>query len=254
MLLFTVAATAAQGAGEPVRRQHTMEEVLSLPADNVRDALESTDRPVADRTRDAIENGEAILRESAIARGMRVADLRAGDGYLSQLAVAAVRRGRVWGNNDPASLDAATAEAWKVRLADPSMADVARLDNPLTFPLPAYAFGQNIVFSRGAYHDAVARGVDRAAMNKAVFEATTAGGLYVIVDARADDEAEPQAAAALCRVPEKLVRSEVEAAGFRFVRASTSLRTEADRAGSPACEKPASRPLDRFLLIFEKPR
>jgi len=231
-----------------------MAEITALPADNIRDALDAEFRPVADRARDPIEDPEAILRAAAIARGMRVVDLRAGDGYLSQLLVVAVHRyGRVWANNDPASLDARTAAAWKTRLEDPSSGDIARLDLALTSPLPAYAVRIDILYSRGAYHDAVARGVDRSAMNKAVFEALAPGGRYLIIDARADDHADPVAASALCRVPETLVRSEVEAAGFQLVKASTSLRVKTDPAASAACQFPAAERIDRFLLVYEKP-
>lgn len=226
-----------------------------LPSDNVRAALEDEFRPAADRARDASEKIEEVLRASGIAREMRVADLRAADGYLAQILGPAVKWfGKVWANNDPASLDAATAEAWKKRLDDPSAADIARLDNPVTAPFPSYADHLDIVFSRGAYSDAVARGVDRGAMNAAIFAALAPGGKYVLVDARAAEGSAADQAATLCRVPEALVRKEIEAAGFRLAASSTALDESADAGQESACRGAAGRMPDRFLLVYEKPR
>jgi len=249
-------ATAADPVPAPVvtaPRQHTREELVELPADNVRDALDDPSRPVADRARDDAARIEALLRASGVARGMRVADLGAADGYLVQVLAYAVHRfGRTWANNDPASLDAGTAKAWAKRLESPSTADIARLDNPLTAPLPRYANQLDIVFSVGVYHDAVARAVDRGAMNSAVFAATASGGKYVVVDALAESGSLPEAAAAQCRSSQELVRKEVEAAGFRLATSSDALRATGRVTTTSACGEAAATS-DRFLLVFEKP-
>ncbi|HEY2774743.1 MAG TPA: hypothetical protein VGK20_11915 [Candidatus Binatia bacterium] len=233
----------------------TIKKLTALPKDNVAAAFDAEFRPAADHARDGVEKADAILRASGIRRDTRVGDVLAGDGYLVQLLVAAVYQyGRVWANNDPASIDAATGAAWTKRLEDPSAANIARLDQPLSSPFPGYVLDLDLIFSRYAYADAVRRGIDRSAMNHDLFATLKPGGRLVIVDARAGDDADPASAAALCRVPEALVRKELESAGFRFVSSGSELRDKGDASSASACgAEAARRSMDRLLLVFEKP-
>ncbi len=249
MLLAVVAAVSAEDSAPKSGPSGSLKDLLALPADNVRDALDSEYRSAEDRLRDGPEKTEAVLRASGIARGMRVVDLSAGDGYFAQVLALAVRRfGKVWGNNDPASIDPATAEAWKKRLNGPGGADVAELALSLGSPLPPYVTGIDVVFARGTSHDATRRSIDHAAIHRSVLAALTPRGRYVVVDARASgDEAR---SAELCRADVKAVRKEIEEAGFRLVSESDALRNTADSTSKSAC---GSATADRFLLVFEKP-
>lgn len=254
-LLVALAASPALATENSAAGRTTADAMkFEYAADNIRDALDNEDRPIADRDRDLPEKTEAILRAAGLKRGMRVVDLRAGDGYLTHLlALAVYPQGKAWGNNDPAGLDEATAKAWEARLADPTTPDLARTKNPLGAPLQPYALGVDVVVSNGAYHDAVARGYDRSAMNAAIFRAVAVGGKYVVVDARAPKGSTLAVAAVQCRADEAEVRREVEAAGFRLLEASDALKDAGDSRSSSACGA-AGRKADRFLLVFEKPK
>lgn len=222
------------------------------PADNVRAALDDEFRQAADKQRDADTGVEALLRATGVRRGMRVADLRAGDGYLaSLLALATEPLGKVWANNDPASLDDSTAAAWKSRLEDPESADIARLDLPLTAPLPPYAVDLDLVISNGAYHDAVARGLDRRATFEAVAAALAPGGRLVVVEATAANDSSASDAAALCRARSADVAGDAAAAGLLAVPGAASLAVAADDKKTSACGRDGAS-VDRFVSIFEK--
>jgi predicted methyltransferase len=251
LALVVPAVSRAEEAAPKSAPPGSVAEMLELPADNVRDALDSELRSPDDRTRDGAEKTEALLRAAGVARGMRVVDLAAGDGYFAQALAFAVRRfGKVWAGNDPSSMDPATAAAWKKRLQGPGGADISELTVALGKPLPPYVMRVDLVFGRGTSHEAIARSIDRTAIHKSALAALSPGGRYVVVDARAANGNDEQRSAALCRASEQNVRKEVEDAGFRFVAASDALRNTRDPVTSSACGKASA---DRFLLVFEKP-
>ncbi len=228
----------------------------AIPSDDIEDhaSLGRADSPrmAQDLARDADEKAAAIVTFAAVEPRKTVADLRARDGYLTEvLALAAYPYGKVFANNDPDSLGAADAQAWSARLDGPELSDTARLDLPLASPLPQYAIGLDVVVSAGAYADAIRRNIDRKAMNASVMQALAPGGLYVIADARA--AAGPGDGAALCRTSEKQVRAEVESAGFTFVEAGNALSEAGDKHTASACQPTRGQAPDRFLLKFKKP-
>lgn len=205
-------------------------------------------RSAEDEARDAGEKPAAIAAFAAVAPRKRIGDLRARDGYLTEvLALAAYPYGRIFADNDPESFT--DAQAWTARLDKSLLADTARFDLPLASPFPSYVANLDAVISAGAYADAIRRNVDRDAMNAAVMRALHPGGLYVIADARAAGSG----AEGLCRATEATVREEVERAGFRFVEASDALKEPADDHSGNACQPAHGQSLDRFLLKFEKP-
>lgn|GEM_PF-249747 len=230
----------------------------AVPDDNIEDHadLGRADSPRSDQdlTRDAAEKPALIAAFASVEPRKRVADLRARDGYLTEiLALAAYPYGKVFAGNDPESLAADDAKEWTERLDKPVFADTARFDLPLAAPLPPYAVDLDVVVSAGAYADAIRRNVDRPAMNAAVLRALRPGGLYVIADVRAAAGSGVADGAALCRTVESEVRKEVEAAGFRFVETSEALAEADDTHTSSACQGVRGRLLDRFLLEFQKP-
>jgi predicted methyltransferase len=101
------------------------------------------------------------------------------------------------------------------------------------------------------YHDLGHLGVDRAAMNAAVFRALKPGGLYVIADHAGRPGTGISESGTLHRVEEAFVRREVEAAGFRFVASGDFLRNPADPRDRNVPEPP--QPKDEFVLKFVKP-
>src|SRR5262249_9426949 len=130
--------------------------------------------------------------------------------------------------------------------AAPMTAGIQPLENPA--PPDARLDLVTLMFN---YHDMGHLGVDRAAMNRAVFQALKPGGAYVIADHAGRPGTGISESGTLHRVEEALVRSEVEQAGFRLLEEGTFLRNPADPRDRNTPDPP--QPKDEFVLKFVKP-
>jgi predicted methyltransferase len=101
------------------------------------------------------------------------------------------------------------------------------------------------------YHDLGFMGVDRAAMNAAVFRALKPGGHYVLADHAGRPGTGISESGTLHRIEEAFLRREVEAAGFKFVEEGTFLRNPNDPKDKNTPDPP--QPKDEFVLKFVKP-
>ncbi|MEO8040841.1 MAG: M24 family metallopeptidase, partial [Betaproteobacteria bacterium] len=136
------------------------------------------DRSPEDRALDAARKPAELLAFVGIQPGWVVADLGAGGGYTTELLKRAVGAdGTVYAQNAKAMLEKFLEKPWSARLASPAMDGVVRLDREFDDPFPDGLEALDAVTLVLFYHDAVWLGVDRAAMNKAVFEALKPGCL-----------------------------------------------------------------------------
>ena len=94
-------------------------------------------------------------------------------------------------------------------------------------------------------------GVDRAAMNSAVFRALKPGGLYVIADHSGRPGTGISESGTLHRIEEAFLRKEVEAAGFKLAAEGSFLRNPNDPRDKNTPDPP--QPKDEFFLKFVKP-
>ena len=78
------------------------------------------------------------------------------------------------------------------------------------------------------WHDTVWMGVDRAAMNRQIFEALKPGGVFIVIDHAGRAGTGINEAESLHRIEAAVVEREVEAAGFRLVRSSSLLANPLD--------------------------
>lgn len=101
------------------------------------------------------------------------------------------------------------------------------------------------------YHDLGYMNVDRARMNRALFDALKPGGVYVVADHSGHPGTRISEAKSLHRVEEALARREVEAARFRFVAEGGFLRNPNDPRDKPVFEP--AQPNDEFVPKFVKP-
>jgi len=101
------------------------------------------------------------------------------------------------------------------------------------------------------YHDLGHLGVDRAAMNRAVFRALKPGGLYVIADHAGRPGTGISESGTLHRIEEAFLRQEVEAAGFKLVEEGKFLRNPNDPRDKNTPDPP--QPKDEFVLKFVRP-
>jgi predicted methyltransferase len=116
--------------------------------------------------------------------------------------------------------------------------------------------GLDAVFIRQNYHDLHDKFMGPAnvpAFNKAVYAALKPGGVFVILDHAAPGTG-LSATETLHRIDPEAVKSEVEAAGFKFDGASDILANPADDHTKMVFNPAIRGKTDQFLFRFRKPR
>lgn len=215
------------------------------------------DRSAEDRALDPGRQPAALLAFIGVQPGWDVAELAAAGGYTTELLARAVGpEGRVYGQNNRFIRERFAERPWTERLARPAMRPVVRVDREFEDPLPPDARDLDAVVVVLFYHDLFWFGTDRERMNRAVFESLRPGGLYVIVDHSGRPGTGATEVKSLHRIEERVVRDEIEGAGFRLVRTADFLRNPADPRdwnASPRAAGDRRGTSDRFVLAFMKP-
>lgn len=226
-------------------------------SDAARAVVAAPDRSDADRALDAGRHPAELLTFVGIGPGMRVAELGAGGGYTTELLARSVGPpGTVYAQNSRLILERFAEKPWSERLQKPVMRNVVRVDREFADPLPPEAHDLDAVLIVLFYHDTVWMGVDRAQMNRAVFDALRPGGVYVIVDHSGAPGSGAKETQTLHRIEESVVRDEVLAAGFRLAGTADFLRNPEDPMDWSASPRNAGErrgTSDRFVLGFVKP-
>jgi predicted methyltransferase len=133
--------------------------------------------------------------------------------------------------------------------AAPITAVVRPFEDPI--PTELASGGLDLVTLMFNYHDLGFLGIDRAAMNQAVFRALKPGGSYVIADHSGRAGTGISESGTLHRIEEAFLRKEVEAAGFKLAAEGTFLRNPNDPRDKNTPDPP--QPKDEFVLKFVKP-
>ncbi|MGH7987030.1 MAG: class I SAM-dependent methyltransferase [Candidatus Binataceae bacterium] len=218
-------------------------------------AVNSPDRPAADKKLDPSRRPAQFLAFYGIKPGMHVADLWAGAGYTTELLARTVgAEGKVYSQNQPFPTKFKKAEAaWKARLKEPGMTNVVEVEKPFseTNLLPVKPGTLDAVTIVMNYHDMVGRGYDRVKINHEVFTALKSGGIYAIVDNRAPGGSGARDASTIHRIAEDFVINEVETAGFRLAASSDILCNPKDDRTLPFWKM--NHEQDRFTLKLVKP-
>ena len=276
LLLFAHAGVAQQMP--PALTQAQVEQIVASP-----------DRSAADRTNDLRRKPAQMLIFLDIHPGITALDLSAGGGYTTELLSRAIGpTGRVYGQSrprdpnrsptppaapegnshptttpqPPTATTAGTPRPSPVALAErdgalkgagikaaPITAVVRGFEDP--FPPELAASAVDLVTLMFNYHDLGFLGVDRTAMNQAVFRALKPGGFYVIADHSGRPGTGISESGTLHRVEEAFLRKEVEAAGFKLAAEGTFLRNPNDPRDKNTPDPP--QPKDEFVLKFVKP-
>ncbi|MEG3145793.1 methyltransferase [Sphingomonas sp. RT2P30] len=211
--------------------------------------LADPSRPEADRVRDADRKPAELIAFAKLRPGAQVAELAPGGGYFTRILSAWVGpRGHIYamaGRPSPALNDIAASHA--------NVSVVPVKPGEINVPAPV-----DMVWTTLNYHDFKNNkqgDVDGAALiNAAAFKALKPGGIYLIVDHQAAPGAGATVTSTLHRIEDKVVRSEVEHAGFRFDGASDLLRHGADEHTLKVVETGIRGKTDQFILRFRKPR
>ena len=232
----------------------------------------SPDRSAADRANDARRKPAEMLAFMGARPGMVALDVSAARGYTTELVARAVGpTGKVYAQNAPRDA-ARTPPAQAEGASAPPVATAAVTPPAQTLAERALALPQIVPVTRAFaspvppevsnnsldlvtlifnYHDFGHLGVDRAQMNRAIFDALKPGGVYVIADHAGRDGTGISESGTLHRVEEAFVIREVEASGMRLAARGDFLRNPSDPRDRNTPVPPM--PKDEFVLKFVKP-
>jgi predicted methyltransferase len=221
-------------------------------AGSIQAAIEDAKRPADQVAQDVLRKPEQTLEFAGIKPGQQVADFLPGGGYFTRLLSNVVGpSGHVfmlettrWGPEIP--LDQ--------KVIDQGYTNVSLDTSPFgQFHLPARV---DVFWTSRNYHDLLIAQygkVDLAAFNRLVFTSLKPGGVYIVLDHSAPDGSGSRLTATTHRIDEALVKSQVEAAGFKFVGESALLRNANDSRRLSIFDKKIQGHTDQFLLKFRKP-
>jgi predicted methyltransferase len=211
----------------------------------------SPDRSEADRQIDQRRNPELLLAFTGVRPGMRVLDMGAGGGYSTELLARAVGSvGTVYAQ-DSQAVSPRAKERFDERAKTPAMRNVVRVLRDYDDPVPPGVRELDLITFFFAYHDTAFMSVDRAKMNRGLFEALKPGGALVIADHSAQAGAGVSVAKSLHRIEEATLRREIETAGFRLAAEADFLRHREDPRDSIVFRPKV--PVDEFVLKFFRP-
>lgn len=214
--------------------------------------VDSPDRSQADREMDRRRHPAEMLTFFGVKPGMTVLDVFTGRGYTAELLARAVGpNGTVLAQNDPIVFERFLKGEWDPRFNQDVMKNVQHVVTPLDAPVPAGPGPFDLITFIFGYHDAVWMERDRAAMNKALFNALKPGGYLVVVDHAGNPGTGTTQAGTLHRIEESVERAELEAAGFKLVAEAQFLRHPDDPRDTPFFK--ATVPVDQFVLKFQRP-
>jgi predicted methyltransferase len=218
----------------------------------IRAVVASPDRSDADRKIDERRKPEMLLAFTGVKPGMKVLEVGAGAGYSAELLARSVGpKGVVYAQNSPDAIARFIKTRFDDRAAKPVMGNVVKLIREFDDPVPSDVRDLDLATMLFEYHDTPAMGIDRAKMNRRIFEALRPGGYFVIADHAARTGAGVSVGKTLHRIEETVVRQEVEAAGFRFVAAADFLRNPDDPRDATSSRSTVR--VDEFVLKFVKP-
>jgi predicted methyltransferase len=237
--LLTLSAIAATSAA------------ISQTAPDYAAIVATPDRSDADRKLDTNRAPAQWLAFIGAKPGMRILDIFAVYGWKAELLARAVAPGgKVYAQNSEAVF-ARVKDRLEARLKTPAAANIVSVVRPFEDPAPPDMQDFDLVTFFYAYHDITYQGVDRAKMHKAFYDALKPDGELVVGDYSAKPGAGTSVVQTLHRSDGSLVRSEIEAAGFKFVDQRDFLHVPGDARDEHSHS--AAQPVDIYVLKFRKP-
>ena len=217
-------------------------------------AVADTNRPDADRQRDADRKPAEVLTFAGVHSGEKIGELIPGGGYYTRLLSDIVGpSGHVYGLWPEGLAKARPQMLEGTSKIAPNVTAVTYGDASLGVPEKL-----DMVWTSENYHD-LHNGApggppaDVGKWNKAVFDALKPGGVYLIEDHSAGSNGTPDSTSKLHRINPAQVKSEVEAAGFKLVGESDVLKNPADDHTAPVFSPAIKGHTDKLLFKFRKP-
>ncbi len=222
-----------------------------VPAE-IQAIVDSADRSESDRDTDKRRRPAEMLAFFGVKPGMSVLDIGTGRGYTTELLARAVGpSGSVVAQNDTFVFEKFLKNEPDPRFGKGIMKNVRLVTRPYDDPIPLDVGPFDLITMIFVYHDTEWLGRDRAQMNKVLFNALRPGGHLIVVDHAGNPGTGATQTQTLHRIEESLVRSELEAAGFRLVDEAQFLRNPDDPRD--AGFRQATVPVDQFVLKYQRP-
>jgi len=213
--------------------------------------LAQPDRTDADRKNDERRHAPEMLAFIGCRPGMKELDMAADAGYSTELMARCVApNGTVYAQNAPGTPQRAM-DAFNERMKKPAMKDVTPDLQAFDNPIPAGVNNLDLVTFLFGYHDTTYLPIDRAKMDKAMFDALKPGGTLVVADYAAAPGAPVTTGKQFHRLDEAIEKRELEAAGFKLVDEGNFLRNPNDTHDFIIFG--AKTPIDIYVLKFQKP-
>ncbi|HTT02615.1 MAG TPA: hypothetical protein VMG11_11080 [Steroidobacteraceae bacterium] len=257
MLRASVWMIAAAAAGVAVLGSSA--HAAAIPA-YVSAAVADTGRPDADKERDAARKPAETLAYAGIKPGQKVAELIPGRGYYTRLLSKIVGpSGHVFVLAPPPRPNAPAnapnpAAAVQAIAQDPAYANVTVLTFGPGGPGLGLPEPVDVVWTSDNYHDFHnLPNADIAAFNKRIFDSLKAGGTYFLLDHAAAAGSGVQDTKTLHRIDPAAAKSEVLAAGFKYVGSSDILHNAQDPHTAAVFDASVRGHTDQFILKFRKP-
>jgi predicted methyltransferase len=216
---------------------------------HVRRAIASADRTDEHRARDYHRKPAEILAASGIEEGDKVIEIAAFGQYFTTLLLAAVGP---TGHVDMYDLP------YTERFAGPASRDFDAKHANATYHQESYndaALPQNVdsVWNVLYYHDLKPNDVDTAAFNRKIFQALKPGGIYLVIDHKAEDGSGWRDAGTIHRMGVDTIKQEVLAAGFELALESDLLANPADDRSKMVFAPGTRGTTDQAFFIFRRP-
>jgi predicted methyltransferase len=221
------------------------------PTPAIHAAVADPERTDTDRATDLRRHPEQLLAFAGVRPGIKVLDMGAGGGYSTELLARVVGPTGVVYGQDVKQPSPKAAAAFGERMKKPALRNVVRLERDFDDPVPADVRDLDLITFFFYYHDTAYMPVDRAQMDRRLFDALKPGGVLVIADHSARPGEGVSVVKTLHRIEEQTLRQEVEAAGFRLVAEGDFLRHPEDPRDEPVFRPKV--PVDEFVLKFVKP-
>ena len=210
------------------------------------------DRSEGDRQADARRKPAKLLAFTEVKAGMKVLDMEASAGYSTELLARAVGpTGIVYAQDSAAIIERFVKDKFDIRAKKPVMKNVVHVVRDFDDPIPPDVKDLDLITFFFAYHDITYMAVDRAVMNRKMFEALKPGGFLIIADHSAKPGEGITVARTLHRIEEATLRQEIETVGFKLVAEADFLRNPADPRDTKVFQPKI--PVDEFVLKYQKP-
>jgi predicted methyltransferase len=221
-------------------------------------AVDSTDRPDADRKLDAARKPKEMLAFFGVRPGMKLVDLFTGGGWYAELeARVAGSGGEVYAQNPPEFLAKWGDKGITERLAANRLPTVKRWDRSMdALQLPAAHFDG--VVANDVFHDFLWLSKDVDGVVRQVYDALKPGGFFAIVDHAAPagtGDTFARSRDGQHRIDEAFVKQVLAKAGFKLEAESQLLRNPDDDRLKPFfAPEMKGKNTDKFALLFRKPK